>query len=122
MASLYAAADLIICRSGATTLAEITARGLPSILVPYPYAAENHQEANARILENNGAAQVILDKQVEAELTSNLVSLLEDKEKLATMARASASLGHKGATEAVIAQILEIIYKNRTKALSKKGR
>lgn len=122
MASLYAVANLIICRSGATTLAEITARGLPSILVPYPYAAENHQEANARILENNGAAQVILDKQVEAELTSNLVSLLEDKEKLATMARASASLGHKGATEAVIAQILEIIYKNRTKALSKKGR
>lgn len=120
MASLYASADLVVCRSGATTLAEITARGLPSILVPYPYAAENHQEANARILENNGAAQVILDKQVESELTGSLVSLLEDKQKLATMASASASLGHRGATEAVIAQILEIVYKDRTKALSKK--
>jgi len=122
VASLYAAADLVICRSGATTLAEITARGLPSILVPYPYAAENHQEANARILESNGASQVILDKQVETELANNLVALLDDKEKLATMAQASAALGHRGATEAVIAQILEIVYKNRTQALSKKGR
>ena len=120
MASLYAAADLIVCRSGATTLAEITARGLPSILVPYPYAAENHQEANARILEANGAAQVILDKQVEEELTACLISVLEDKEKLASMASSSVGLGRPRATEAVIAQILGIVYQDRTKAFTKK--
>ncbi len=121
MASLYAVADLVVCRSGATTLAEITARGLPSILVPYPYAAENHQEANARILESKGAAQVILDNQVEAELGGLLLSLLEDQAKLAAMVQASATLGRPEATEAVITQILEVIYKNRTKALAKKG-
>ena len=120
MASLYAAADLIVCRSGATTLAEITARGLPSILVPYPYAAENHQEANARILENNGAAQVILDKQVESELTESLVGLLEDKGKLAAMAHSSAALGRPEATQAVITQIFEVVYKDKTKALLKR--
>ena len=121
MAYLYAVADLVVCRSGATTLAEITARGLPSILVPYPYAAENHQEANARILESKGAAQVILDNQVEAELGGLLLSLLEDQAKLAAMVQASATLGRPEATEAVITQILEVIYKNRTKALAKKG-
>lgn len=120
MASLYAAADLVICRSGATTLAEITARGLPSILVPYPYAAENHQEANARILEANGSAQVILDKQVEEELTACLTSILENKEKLAAMARSSVALGRPRATEAVIAQILDIVYQDRTKVFAKK--
>ena len=62
MENALAAADLIICRAGAATLAEITAKGIPSVLIPYPYASENHQEYNARALKTQGAACLILDK------------------------------------------------------------
>jgi len=65
MGDAYAAADLVICRAGASTLAEVTAWGLPAILVPYPYAAGRHQDANARLLASAGAVEVIPD----AELT-----------------------------------------------------
>ncbi|MGM9992194.1 MAG: undecaprenyldiphospho-muramoylpentapeptide beta-N-acetylglucosaminyltransferase [Candidatus Bruticola sp.] len=119
MASVYGAADLVICRAGATTLAEVTARKLPSILVPYPYAAENHQEANARVLEKNGAAKVILDNQIESELSGSLLSLLNDEDELKKMAVASGNLGRPRASEAVIAQILQVISHNRLKALPK---
>lgn len=106
MASLYAAASLVVCRAGATTLAEITARGLPAILVPYPYAAENHQEANARILESKGAAAVILDKNVETELPDVLLPLLDDEVRLRRMGAASRTLGCPEAAKSVAKQIL----------------
>ncbi|MBQ7503211.1 undecaprenyldiphospho-muramoylpentapeptide beta-N-acetylglucosaminyltransferase [bacterium] len=106
MASLYAAANLVVCRAGATTLAEITAKGLPSILVPYPHAAENHQEANARILESKGAAIVILDKDVEKELPAALLPLLSDEMRLRRMGAASRTLGCPEAAKSVAKQIL----------------
>ena len=61
----YASADLVVSRAGATTIAELAVCGLPSVLVPYPYATENHQAANARELARVGAAVVVAD----AELT-----------------------------------------------------
>ncbi|MGM9998448.1 MAG: undecaprenyldiphospho-muramoylpentapeptide beta-N-acetylglucosaminyltransferase [Candidatus Bruticola sp.] len=120
MASVYGAADLVVCRAGATTLAEVTARRLPSILVPYPYAAENHQEANARVLEKHGAAKVILDDKVEADLADSLLSVLNNEDELKKMAEASGALGRPRAAEAVIAQILQIISQNRFKSLPKR--
>ena len=67
MPQAMAIADLAIFRAGATGLAELTAKGIPAILVPYPYAAENHQEHNARAVEKAGAARVILNKDLTAQ-------------------------------------------------------
>ncbi|AIS52707.1 UDP-N-acetylglucosamine--N-acetylmuramyl-(pentapeptide) pyrophosphoryl-undecaprenol N-acetylglucosamine transferase MurG [Thermoanaerobacter kivui] len=67
MEDVYAAADIMVCRAGAITLAEITAKGVASILVPSPYVANNHQEYNARVLERAGAAYVILEKDLTAQ-------------------------------------------------------
>jgi UDP-N-acetylglucosamine--N-acetylmuramyl-(pentapeptide) pyrophosphoryl-undecaprenol N-acetylglucosamine transferase len=70
MATAYAAADLVICRAGATTIAELTATGKPAILVPFPYAANDHQDHNARTLVSAGAAAIIPDR----ELTGGLLA------------------------------------------------
>lgn len=94
MPKAMAMADLAVFRAGATGLAELTARGIPSILIPYPYAAENHQEHNARALEKAGAACMILNRDLTAErLYTVLHQLLQEKNKLKTMAEASRSMG-----------------------------
>jgi len=106
----YAVADLIVYRAGATGIAEITAKGLPAILVPYPHAAENHQEYNARNLEKHGAAEVILDKDLSGEILINQIeSIFSDEEKLNTMSRNSRKLGNLEAVENILQLIEEII-------------
>ena len=67
MGARYAAADLVICRAGATTVAELSAAGKASILIPFPYAADDHQAANARVLERAGGARVILERDLRPE-------------------------------------------------------
>jgi len=67
----YAVSDLVLCRAGATTIAEITAVGVPSILVPYPYSTGGHQEKNARVLEQEGAAKLILDEDMNGVAVFN---------------------------------------------------
>jgi UDP-N-acetylglucosamine:LPS N-acetylglucosamine transferase len=64
MGAAYAGADAVIARAGAMTCAELTALGLPSILVPYPFAADDHQRANAQVLVRAGAAEMILDREL----------------------------------------------------------
>jgi UDP-N-acetylglucosamine--N-acetylmuramyl-(pentapeptide) pyrophosphoryl-undecaprenol N-acetylglucosamine transferase len=82
----YAVADLVVCRSGAMTLAEIAACGTPAILVPYPYAAHNHQEVNARNLVERGAAALILDRELGGErLAREIAHLLADRQTLRRM-------------------------------------
>jgi len=89
-----AAADLVICRAGATTIAEITARGLPAILIPYPYASANHQEYNAGALVKNGAAVMILDAALNGDkLWETVWNLFADRAGLAVMAEKSRGLG-----------------------------
>jgi UDP-N-acetylglucosamine--N-acetylmuramyl-(pentapeptide) pyrophosphoryl-undecaprenol N-acetylglucosamine transferase len=91
---LYAAADLLLCRSGASTLAELTVLGVPSILVPYPHAAAGHQEANARVLEGLGAAVLVQDNELSGEkLYLEVKSLMQDRERLAAMAACARELG-----------------------------
>ena len=104
-----AMADLAVFRAGATGLSELTARGIPSILVPYPYAAENHQEFNARALEKAGAAKVILNRELTAEtLGAALDELLADGEGLRKMAAASKQLGRPEAADEIAEMVLAL--------------
>ena len=87
----YAAADVALCRAGAATVMELAAVGLPSILVPYPYARSNHQEANARALADAGGAEVVLDRAATRDVLAPAIErLLDDevaREKMAAAAR-----------------------------------
>jgi UDP-N-acetylglucosamine--N-acetylmuramyl-(pentapeptide) pyrophosphoryl-undecaprenol N-acetylglucosamine transferase len=109
MPAALAAADLVVGRAGALSIAEITARGLPAILIPFPYAAENHQEKNARVLEEAGAARVLLDEVVSGESLGDLMfGLLSNRDVLAKMAIASKSLGKPNATSVIVDRIAEL--------------
>ncbi|NTU89513.1 MAG: UDP-N-acetylglucosamine--N-acetylmuramyl-(pentapeptide) pyrophosphoryl-undecaprenol N-acetylglucosamine transferase, partial [Actinobacteria bacterium] len=93
------ACDLVIARAGATSLAEITALGIPSLLVPFPYATDDHQTKNARGLLEAGAASVVADSELETELFSiKLMELLRNRQLRDTMASAAQSLGRPNAT------------------------
>ena len=89
MKEAFDVADLLISRSGATILSEIGVCQKPVILVPYPYATDNHQEKNARILEKLGAAKVILDKDLNE---SNLVNLIEETREPSILAKMSEAM------------------------------
>ena len=88
MGNVMNIADLIVCRSGAMTVTEIEKVGKPAIFIPFPFAAENHQEYNARALEKAGAANVILDKELTAnKLNDSINDLIKDKIKLKEMGK-----------------------------------
>ena len=111
---IYASSDLVICRSGAMTLAEITARGLPAILVPYPYAAGDHQTFNARVLEDKGAAIMIKDNQLTGEfLAKTITDLIKDKQTLNDMSEKSLSLGKPYASKDIARAAFLIIKKGK---------
>jgi len=94
----YACADLVVSRAGATTIAELTVCGLPSLLIPYPYATNGHQEANARALQRVGGAGVLLDDQLSAiVLAERIEGLLDHGEQLGAMAERSRSFGRPDA-------------------------
>lgn len=103
MPSVLAAADLLISRAGATTLAEMTAVGLPAILVPYPYAAENHQEYNARSVEKRGAAVVVKDSNLSGDfLVTQIEKLISCPQVLEEMTKASKELGRPDAVDGIL--------------------
>jgi UDP-N-acetylglucosamine--N-acetylmuramyl-(pentapeptide) pyrophosphoryl-undecaprenol N-acetylglucosamine transferase len=107
MREAYAAADLVVCRAGAMTIAELTVSGKPSILVPYPYAADDHQRVNAEVLVHGGAARMVLDAELTPErVCEEIRPLLLDPACLAAMSRAAASLGKPDATQAVVRECL----------------
>ena len=117
MADAYAVADLIISRAGATTLAELTACGKAAILVPYPYAAGNHQEANARKLWDMGAAQMLLDRDLNGKTLSDLIKyMIEDPDAIGEMERASKSIGSCDATGKIIELIIGLLKKTGHRA------
>ena len=112
MPTALAAADLAVFRAGAIGIAELMARGVPSVLVPYPYAAANHQEHNARAIEAAGAARVILDKDLRAEsLLATLAELLTESDKLKKMARSAKRLGRPKAADEIADIVLKIANK-----------
>ncbi|MEX1222816.1 MAG: undecaprenyldiphospho-muramoylpentapeptide beta-N-acetylglucosaminyltransferase [Idiomarina sp.] len=100
----YAEADLVICRSGALTVAEIAAVGVPALFVPLPHAVDDHQTANAQELVQAGAAQIIPQAQLELCLVKELQALLQQPEQLRTMAQAAQQAAWVDATDNVVAQ------------------
>lgn len=114
MEMIYPACDLAISRAGATTLAELAVVGIPSILIPYPFASENHQEHNARYFERNGACIVVLNREWNEKRLEELISfLLENNEKLSEMRKRMLSLGRASASVEIVDNIFEIIEKKR---------
>lgn len=104
----YAAADLAVCRAGATTVAELSACGLPAVLIPYPHATGRHQEANARALAGAGAAVVVADDRLDGQLLAETIeALIGDPPRLKAMAEASASAGHPRAAERLAGLVRE---------------
>jgi UDP-N-acetylglucosamine--N-acetylmuramyl-(pentapeptide) pyrophosphoryl-undecaprenol N-acetylglucosamine transferase len=112
MAEAYAAADVVISRAGATTLAEITALGKPAILIPYPYAAGRHQELNALKLREMGAAYVMFDSAMKGETLAGSIRELYENERIrADMKKASTGLGRPDACGRIVDIAISLIKK-----------
>jgi UDP-N-acetylglucosamine--N-acetylmuramyl-(pentapeptide) pyrophosphoryl-undecaprenol N-acetylglucosamine transferase len=117
MAEAYSVADLIVCRAGASTVAEITALGKAAILIPYPYAAYNHQETNARRLLSRGACEFILDREINGEiLAKKIIKILDDSKIRKEMEMASLAFGNAKAGEKII-EIAESLIRRRNASL-----
>lgn len=109
MPQALACADVAVFRAGAIGIAELTARGVPSVLVPYPFAAANHQEMNARAIAAAGAARMILDRELTAErLLSVLAELLSEDAKLKRMAKAAKKLGRPKAADEIASRVIRL--------------
>ncbi len=114
MGRLYEEADLALSRAGATALAEIAACGIPAVLVPFPFAKDDHQEANARCFERAGAAKVVLEKGLTGRaLAAELGALLGSPAKLAGMGARMKSLGRPEAGRTIARRVLEIAAGDR---------
>ena len=106
----YAAADLIVYRAGATGLAEITAKGIPAILIPYPHAAGDHQLYNARTMQEHGAAEIIKENDLTVEiLYKKIFKILYDEQQLNKMAENSKKLGQPDARAIIINEINKLV-------------
>ena len=112
----YAAADLVIARAGALTLAELTALGKPAILVPFPHAAHDHQSFNARALVRAGAAEMIPEDGLDSgKLADKLEKLIVDGDRRRQMAAAARSLARLGAREKIVDHCLKLLAEKGSK-------
>jgi UDP-N-acetylglucosamine--N-acetylmuramyl-(pentapeptide) pyrophosphoryl-undecaprenol N-acetylglucosamine transferase len=112
MARRYAEADLVICRAGAMTVAELAAGGTASVLVPYPHAVDDHQSANAKFLADRGAAILLPQERLTPESLATLIRSL-DREALLAMAKKARQLGKPEATRAVADRCAELVEGRR---------
>jgi UDP-N-acetylglucosamine--N-acetylmuramyl-(pentapeptide) pyrophosphoryl-undecaprenol N-acetylglucosamine transferase len=104
----YGAVDLVLCRAGATTIAEITRAGLPSILVPYPFAAADHQTENAQAMVEEGASVLIKDGELAERLVGQLRDLAGDRERLHGMSLRARALAAPRATEVLAEAVIRL--------------
>lgn len=110
MDAAYSVSDLIICRAGATTVAEITRLGKAAIFIPFPGAAANHQEANARTLTESNAAMMVLESEImSGKLDLYLEELIHDSKKRETLAEECRKFGHPEAAACIVDQVLKKI-------------
>ena len=109
MGVLMRAADLVICRAGASTISELTALGVPAIIVPSPNVTGNHQEHNARVLSDAGGAVLLLEGDSSGELLYDTAcGILDDGERRQAMGQAMASLGTIDAAERIYAAVMAL--------------
>lgn len=114
MSTAYAWSDLVVCRSGATTVAELTVCKKASILIPYPFAADNHQELNARALVEKGAARMIVQSELDgARLADEIRALLDAPEERHRMERAAGRLGRPEAAKEIADICVGLVYGGR---------
>lgn len=114
MQEMYLATDLVVCRAGATTIAELTSLGKAAILIPYPYAVDDHQRANAEILVQAGAARMVLDAELTPErMRDEIRTLITDRTQLAAMGSAAKTVGRPDATSAVVRECLACLPPDR---------
>jgi len=108
MECAYAVADLAVCRAGATTVAELMRTGLPSILIPYPYATADHQTENAKAMVEAGASLLIPDGELGTRLAGSVIDLLNDTERLSQMATHARELGNPNAATELAHAVLRL--------------
>lgn len=109
MASAYAAADLVVCRAGATTVAELTYMAKPSILIPLPSAAADHQTRNAKVLVNHKAARMVPQRELsQGKLEAVVKRLIQYPDRLRAMAKRAQSLAQPDATKIIVEHILQL--------------
>lgn len=109
MATAYSCADIVVSRAGASTLAEISALGKPAILIPYPYATANHQVINAKELEANNSAIVILDQEASKKLVPTILELIENNKMLNTLSQNILRFGKPDAANRIAKEILNFL-------------
>ena len=110
MEEVMNACDLVVCRSGAMTITEISIVGKPAIFIPFPFATENHQEYNARVLVNAGAAKIILDKDLNSEILENTIEeIITNKETLTQMGLNAEKVAVQKVEEKIYEEIKDII-------------
>ena len=103
MGAAYGQADLVVGRAGATTVSELAALGKPSILIPYPFAANRHQEINAKILVQEGGAKMILEEDLTGEvLSALLMKYMDDESALEEMGKCAAKVGRRDAAKVIV--------------------
>jgi UDP-N-acetylglucosamine--N-acetylmuramyl-(pentapeptide) pyrophosphoryl-undecaprenol N-acetylglucosamine transferase len=106
MAAAYAACDVAVCRSGASSMTELSYVAMPSILVPYPYAADDHQSVNARVFEDAGAAVMRQEADLDAgELVADLTRIVENEEVMQEMSAKADGLAHRDAAARICDEI-----------------
>ncbi len=108
MSEAYMWADVVICRSGAMTVSELAIAGLPSILIPYPFAVDDHQTKNAEFLADSGAALVVQQQDTNPRLLAELLTELNNGDKLEQMSRSALKVAVANAGEKVVDIILEV--------------
>ncbi|MDP8229464.1 MAG: undecaprenyldiphospho-muramoylpentapeptide beta-N-acetylglucosaminyltransferase [Candidatus Electryoneaceae bacterium] len=111
MMHAYSAADIVVARAGAMTLAELGVMGLPAILIPYPYAAGDHQKANARYVESAGGAVMILNEDLTSETLLSAVRKISAPQTGTSMARAMRDLARTDAADVIAVDIVEEVLK-----------
>ncbi|GFO68901.1 UDP-N-acetylglucosamine--N-acetylmuramyl-(pentapeptide) pyrophosphoryl-undecaprenol N-acetylglucosamine transferase [Geomonas limicola] len=108
MSAAYGAADLVVCRAGATTIAEITACGKACVFIPFPYATDDHQRKNAESLVNEGAGFLIVEEDLSGEVLATQVrELMEDPKRLAAVERNARGLAQLDAAQVIVSAMME---------------
>ena len=121
MASAYGEADLLVCRAGATSIAEITASGKAAVFIPFPHAVNDHQTKNAELLVNRGAAEMIPERDLSGERLSGIIRRLAgDAAALEAMERRAAELGNVRAAAEIVDECLDLVQGTKDRAQGKR--